>query len=257
MVNLLKADFFRLFKSKSFYICALVSAGLFGLGILIIDWTYKAANVDIVSFPYENGLSYGITSFMEGTAHTITAIFVAIFATADFSHGTMKNVVSKGFSKVYIFLSKLIVLIVANYIIVFVTFIAGTICAWIVTGEFGSLSGDFGKYILGTTGIELYLYIALIALMLMVSMSIRNLGGAIAINVLGILSFESTLFALFEFMVDNKIKFSEFSLMYNTSFYRMMGASSSDYIRSLIVGAVFLVASVLLGIYIFKKSDVK
>jgi len=259
MVSILKADFFRLFKSKSFYICALVSAVLFGLAIFVLDWSIKvtAAQGFEMAFPYNDALSYGIVSFMDGTVHMITGIFVAIFVTSEFSHGTMKNVVSKGFSKVYIYLSKLIAMTVAEYIIVFATFVTGTLCAWIVTKEFGSLSGDFGEYFFKSIGIELYLSFALIALMLMVSMSIKNMGGSIAINILGVMSLGNILFSLLEYMVNGKIKFSKFSLIYNISFYTKMGASGSDYIRSLIVGAVFLIVSTVLGILIFKKSDVK
>jgi ABC-2 type transport system permease protein len=132
------------------------------------------------------------------------------------------------------------------------------VCGSIVIGKFGSLNGEFGSYVLKTLGIELFLYIALTALLLMVAMTVKNLGGVIAIGVIGIISFENVLFALLELAVDGRIKFSEFSLIYNTLFYRMnMEAAGSDYIRSLIVGTVFLLAATTFGIFMFKKSDVK
>ncbi|NLC19199.1 MAG: ABC transporter permease subunit [Clostridiales bacterium] len=256
MVNLLKADFFRLFKGKSLYICALVWAGIFVLQCILLDFSYRVSvNMDIsISYPIPDALSYGITAFLGN--NTIIAIFVAIFAVSEFTHGTMKNLVSKGFSKVYIFLSKFIVLTVAAYFIIFVTFIAGTACAWIFSKELGSLSGEFGKYLWGTIGIELYLRIALTALLLMVSMSIKNMAGAITINILG-LSFGGMLFTLLEYLVNNKIKFTNYSLSYNIAFYSNQGATGGDYVRTLIVGAVYLAISLALGIFIFKKSDVK
>lgn len=260
MKNILKSDFYRLFKSKSFYICTLVSAALFGLGIYMMYWAHKVTSSQGVEFPfqYTDGLSYGMTAFMDGSVQMIISIFIAIFVTAEFSHGTMKNIVSKGFSKVNIFLSKLLTMTVAAFIIVIATVIVGTVCGTLVTGKFGSLNGEFGGYVLKTIGIELFLYIALTALLLMVAMTVKNLGGAIAISVIGIISFENVLFALLEFAVDSKIKFSEFSLIYNTLFYRMnMEAAGSDYVRSVIVGAVFLVVATTFGIFMFKKADVK
>lgn len=260
MKNILKADFYRLFISKSFYICTLVSAALFCLGICVMRWTYNmtASQGIEINFIYKDGLSYGMTAYMDGSIHMIICIFIAIFVTSEFSHGTMKNIVSKGFSKIYIFLSKLITMTVAAFIIVIVTAITGTVVTGIVIGEFGSLSGEFGSFVLKTTAIELYLFVALTALFLMVSITVKNLGAAIAIGVIGIVSFENVIFALIEILVDRKIKFSEFSLMYNTLFYRMnMEAGGSDYIRSLIVGAVFFLVSIVFGIFMFKKVDVK
>lgn len=260
MKNLLKADFYRLFISKSFYICTIVSAALFGLGICVMNWTYKitADQSFDLSFVYKDGLSYGMTAFMDGSVHMIICIFIGIFVTSEFSHGTMKNVVSKGFSKLLIFLSKLITLTVAAFIIVIATVIAGTVCGGIVIGEFGSLTAEFTGFVLKTSAIELYLYIAMTALFLMVAMTVKNLGAVIAIGVIGIISFESVLFALLEILVDSKIKFSQFSLMYNTSFYRMnQDAAAGDFIRSLLVGAAFLLVSTAFGIYMFKKVDVK
>jgi len=256
MVSLLKADFFRLFKSKSLYICTLVWAGIFALECLLLDLSYKvtASQGFDMSYPIPDALSYGISAFMGSS--TIIAIFVAIFAVSEFSQGTMKNLVSKGFSKAHIFLSKLIVLTVAAYFIVFVTFIAGTVCAWSFTKEFGSLSGEFGKYLWRTIGIELYLIIALTALFLMVSMSIKNMAASIAINILG-LSFGRILFSLLEYLVETKIRFTDYSLTNNIAFFSNQQATGGDYIRALIVGAVYLIISVAVGIFIFKKSDVK
>lgn len=256
MVNLIKADFFRLFKSKSLYICALVNAGFLILECILADLTYKftvSQGLDM-AYPITDALSIGISAFTG--SNTIIAIFTALFAVSEFTHGTMKNLVSKGFSKVHIFLSKLIVLTVATYFIVFITFFAGTICAWFYSKELGSLTGDFGKYLWGTIGIELYLLIALTALYLFVSMSIKNMAGAIAINIIG-LSFGGMLFSLLEYLVDRKIKFTEFSLTNTISFFSSQGAAGSDYIRALIVGVAYLVISMAIGIFIFKKSDVK
>lgn len=256
MISILKADFYRLLKSKSFYICMLVSAGLICFGFYALYWTYKSTGIMDTSF-YPDGLSFGILSFTEGSVQLIIGIFLSIFVTSEFTHGTMKNVVSKGFSKVNIYLSKFITMIVAAFIIVLLTFIAGTVCASITIGKIGSLSGEFGSQLFKTIGIELYLYIALTALLLMVAMSVKNLGGAIAINVIGVFTFERILFSLLELAVDSRIKFSQYSLIYNISFYGGMNGTADDYIRSLIVGLVFMLVSTALGIFIFKKSDVK
>lgn len=143
-----------------------------------------------------------------------------------------------------------------SYFIIFVTAIVGTAFAWFFVKDFGSLGGEFGIYLLKTAGIELYLLVALTALFLMISMSIKNMGGTIAINILS-LTFGGILFTILEYLVDKKIKFTDFSLTNNMTSLVNQQAAGSDYVRALIVGAVYLTISLAIGIFIFKKSDVK
>lgn len=261
MKNLLKSDFYRLFKSLSFYICAAVAVLLFGVTIFLMDWTNKMmASQDNTTIPlaFNNGLEYAATAFMNSNILMIIGIFSAIFVTAEFAHGTMKNAVSKGFARLKIYLSKLITMVSAAFLIMLVSFIIGWVCATIVTGAAGGFTGDFILYLLKTAGIELLLITAFAAVLVMIAMIVRNLGGVIAIDVIGVMSLEMPLFLALQYLFRNKIEFSEFSLMYNILFYQMnTGATESDYLRSAIVGVVFLALSTALGIFLFRKSDVK
>jgi ABC-2 type transport system permease protein len=94
MKNLLKSDFYRLFKSLSFYICTAVAVLLFGSGIFLMDWANKimaAQSNTVVELAFKNGLEYAATAFMNSNILMIIAIFTAIFVTAEFAHGTIKN----------------------------------------------------------------------------------------------------------------------------------------------------------------------
>ena len=264
MKNLLQSDFYRLFKSKSFYICAAVSALLFAAGIFILDWSYQlmseqSTNANAMfTLPYSDGISYALTVFEDSNVLMIIAIFTAVFITAEFSHGTMKNAVSKGFLKLEIYLSKLISMIVATLVIFLITFVAGLISGTIVMGSMGDFTGEFVGYMFKNIGIELLLNLALTAVLIMVAMIVKNLGGVIAIDIIGVMLFEQLLFQLLEFLVHSKIEFSKFSLMKNISFYLMnQTAVGSDYLRSTIVGIAFLVVASALGMFVFQKSDVK
>ncbi|MDD3173918.1 MAG: ABC transporter permease subunit [Herbinix sp.] len=261
MSNLLRSDFYRLFKSKSFYICTAVVLFFSALTIFMLDWASNLASgegnaMDATLF-YKDGITYGMTAFASGNLQMILAIVTAIFVTAEFAHGTMKNVVSKGFSKIQIYLSKLITMIAATYMIILATLIVGTICATIVTGTLGDFTGEYVSLLLKTAGIELLLNAALTAVFVLVAMFIRNLGGVIAFNIIGIMSIGQLLFTILEYIVRSKIKFSEFSLTYNISFYLGNTADTGDYLRSILVGLIFLIVCTALGIFTFIKSDVK
>ncbi|MDF2944896.1 MAG: putative rane protein [Herbinix sp.] len=265
MINLLQSDFYRLFKSKAFYICTAVAAFLVSLSIFILDWSLSvASNINTtetvnMTFPYKDGISYGINAFSSGDVHLFIAIFTAIFITAEFAHGTMKNVVSKGFSKVQIYLSKVITMTAASFIMIFTMFIIGTISATIVTGVFSESSGTLIAQMFQIAGIELFLHTALTAVFVMIAMTVRNSGGVIAINIVGVMSLSSLIYVALSYLFHNKINFSDYSLMYNIQLFNNMNLTVTglDYLRSILVGAAFLAAFTIGGIFLFKKSDVK
>jgi ABC-2 type transport system permease protein len=256
MSNLLRSDFYRLFKSKSFYICMAVEACLFILGIVVLYLMQNSDPTMVITDP-SSGIDYGMSAVFGSDLIMLIGIVIGIFVTAEFSHGTMKNVVSKGYSKIYIYLSKLITMIAASYIFIAVVILVGTISATIVTGNLGDFSGEYVGWMFKTLGIEMLLYASVTSLFLMLSMVVKNLGGVIAINIIYALMAERLIFTLLQYAVKSKIKFTEFSLLNNISFYAADTATGSDYLRSAIVGLVVLAVTTVLGIWAFTKSDIK
>ncbi|HWT26709.1 MAG TPA: ABC transporter permease subunit, partial [Mobilitalea sp.] len=186
------------------------------------------------------------------------SIFIAIFVTGEFTHGTMKNVVSKGFDKISIYLSKVISMIAATYIMIFVTFIFSFFTATIISGKFGTLTASYFGEIIRMVGIELLLFAALASSFVMISMLVRNIGGVIAINIIGILSFLPMIYQLLELLFKNKIHFTYYELQFNMNIYNTnLSPSLEDIIRSIIVGVAYLAVTTLIGVYFFKKSDIK
>jgi ABC-2 type transport system permease protein len=165
-----------------------------------------------------DGISYGMSTFANGNAIIILSVFIAIYVTADYAHGTMKNVISKGFSKVQVYFSKVISMVVASFIIILSTVVVAVVSASIVSGSFGEFSAENIAIIFKNMGIELLLNTALASVYVMIGMVIKNLGGTIAVNIFGVSMFGPLLFQLAEFAVHGKIKFTEFSLLNNMSF---------------------------------------
>lgn len=263
MLRLLQSDFYRLFKSKAFYICNLVAVVLLAGGVFLNDWASRimAENPQSTSMPLstiKNGISYGITTFSDGQVHLFISIFVAIFVTAEFVHGTMKNVVSKGFPKYQIYISKIITMVAATFIMMFTIFIFVTIAATIVSGKFGVITGGFLVQILGMIGVELLLHAALTALFVMVAMTIRNGAAVIAINIIGVNSILPMTFQLIDYLFKNKTQFSFYTLQYNiVTYYQNLTPPAESIIRAIIVSVVYFSVATAIGIYAFKNTDVK
>jgi len=257
MSNLLKTDFYRLFRSKSFYICGFIAFALFDLGLILIYLLSNMAAVNGAEISVaKSGIEFGLNAFPDMDSQIILSIIIGIFITSEFSHGTMKNVVSKGFSRIQIYFSKLITMIAATYMIILVTFLTGTIGASIITGKIGDFSSNSIAKYARTIGIELLLYAALTALLVAVGMLIRNLGGVIAINIVGIIIFIPIILNILQAISNDKIKFMDFTLMSNMSLY-VVNAEPAAYLRTFIVALAYFAVPTALGVFAFVKADVK
>lgn len=260
MGNLLKSDLYRLFKSKSFYVCMAVAALLMAGGAFLNKWALEMAarnsGMPAPELPFKNGIAYGLTVFSSGDIHLFMAILIAIYITSEFTHGTMKNVVSKGFSKIQIYISKLIAMSVATYTMLAVMLVFGTIAGFIVTGTFGETTADFVPQAFRMIGIELLLHTALASVFVMIAMIIRNGGATIAVDIIGVFTVAPLIYSLLDWLFDANI--TQYSLQNNIqSFNYNFVKTGDEIIRSILVGLIFLVATAAIGMFAFKNTDVK
>jgi len=264
MINLLRSDFFKLFKSKALYICTLIAILLTAGTIFIVDWAshmvikaQESGDVVVEGMTlYKDGLNCGLNVFSDGSVHLFMAIFIAIFVTAEFAHGTMKNIVSKGFKRYQVYLSKVITMTAATFLMLFVVSIFTTISGTVVTGTFGEVTGELIGQMLRMIGVELLLHTALTAVFVMVAMVVKNNGGVIAINI-GITMFAALLYQLLELLFKNKIAFSDYSVMNNMINMRNLTLPGMDILRAILVAVAFFAVTVAIGIFAFNKTDVK
>lgn len=262
MSRLLKADLYRLFRSKSFYVCTLVLTLLLCASAYLVDWTYTLQENAQVSIQTTNllqdGISYGLWVFSGGDSHIFMAIFIAIFIASEFSHGTMKNIVSKGFPRYQIYLSKLITMTAFTFIMTMIAFLITTIAATLLTGVFGKLTWTYVGQILRMIGVEFLLHTALTSLFVMISMIIRNTGGAVATNIIGVITIGSLIYKMLELLFRNTIMFSEFGLRNNILLYfQNLTPAVNDIIRAICVGVGFLLVTCVIGMLSFENMDVK
>jgi ABC-2 type transport system permease protein len=187
----------------------------------------------------------------------ILGIIVGIFVTAEFSHGTMKNSVSKGFIKWKIYIAKFISMIVASYLVILVSILVGTITGSILFGGIGDFTGEAVADIFKMVGIEVLLYTALISFFIIICMVVRNLGGVLAIIILGVLTLEPLIYRVMELISRGNIKFTNYSLLNNIALCNSTEITGSDYLRATIVALAYLTVTLALGIIAFNKSDIK
>lgn len=111
MGNLLRFNISNLFKQKLFYICTILT--LLSSAIEPIIYSFSKKGTSYLAFPE-------IISFLTTEVGIITTIFVTLFVIFDFSEGTTKNIISRGYTRKELFLSKYITAVIAVFLIDFI-----------------------------------------------------------------------------------------------------------------------------------------
>lgn len=104
MSRLLRFEFRRLVRSKSFYICTalFLAMNLYTIH-LAHSWGYYLAS----------GLESAFSIVCSSEFLLFFAVFAALFTCDDYSGGTIRNILARGFSRTQVYLAKLIVLLCA------------------------------------------------------------------------------------------------------------------------------------------------
>ncbi len=169
MNKLLSAEFIRLFKSKIFRICLLVS-GILGVGLIVPKCLDVKRNAEVyanLSAEYSNADSVLFVGVM-GVIF-LMAMFVGLFAGTEYSDGTIRNKLIVGHKRGSIYLSKLIVCIAANVIFLVVCIFA----AWGLGSLLLGTGMGYGE-ILTKTLMLCVVVISMTALLLLCSMCIQS-----------------------------------------------------------------------------------
>ncbi len=96
MNNLMKFEFRKLFKQKSFYICTAVMLGMSFIGLLLNKALASNPDFNIVLPTASSALLSAVSS---SSFTMVCGIFIALFVCTDYDQQTIKNVYSRGFSR--------------------------------------------------------------------------------------------------------------------------------------------------------------
>ena len=152
MINLLKFEFYKLARAKSFYIflgAALFSTFLSALVLYVAYFISKdALEETIEGFEVVNamvnassGTEISITVLSYANFTTLFGLFTAIFICDDFSQKTIKNVYSRGFTRTQVFFAKIIAIAAAMLVAYLVVVTFGFLVGLLLFGEAGEFQG--------------------------------------------------------------------------------------------------------------------
>lgn len=255
MIKILNADFYKAFKTPSFWVISSINIFCSLLLSISMFWIFNISleNPDleeIMVLPMQN--FFQIVPGIIASCTFLIGIFATMFTVSDFNYGTIKNIASKGYRREYIYASKFITVIVFAIINLLLSFITSFITAQIMINnkipDFFKFHNDFiakvSKY-----SLQLLAYVS-VAIFL--AMLIRSLGASLAIF-LAFVFFESSAIQLI-----NKLIHDLFKLDFSITQYTIGEAffDHSQTIQGIIVLVLYIVITTAVGIYTFKKRDI-
>lgn len=267
MGRLLHFEFRKLFRMKTFYICAAMVAAL--LLLVVATFSYTKSNTE-ATIKAETGDTYfyvdqdlsevdfDMNDFVVGAVSGVQvriflAVVVSLFVCMDYSCGAIKNVIAKGYSRIRLCLSKYIVamLIGALY----------TVFAMVIGGVFGGMFFGFDTKMtsdgLLQSLVQVLIICAYCAGFFLLSMLIKKSGGAIAVAILvpQIVSILSTFIDSYinseSFKITNYTLSGCLTLMSDAA-----GVTSTVLTRSTICAAVYFCVFTVLSFVVSHKTEV-
>lgn len=256
MLNLLRSDFYKLFRLKSFYICGIIATILGAFDVWFLNHNVNSElGIDASVLGY-NGIYASVMCL--GEVVLLLSIFIAMFIPSEFSYGTIKNIASRGISRFNIYVSKLIVCAFVTVVYSLTVGIVGFTTGSIMWGV-GDFSGEIAFNMFKSIGLFLLAVFAMECINIMVGFLLRHTGGTVA-TVLAISTLVPTLILIAEFFLKSKFdKEIELSKYWVGQYYGMAKLDvANDVLQTgIIVSLVYIFVSSAIGIYSFYKRDVK
>ena len=270
MFKLLRADFYKLFRSVSFYICAALTAIFGAIAVFQKAISLQAFYEQTFGIELDMGM-LGLTGLdvMNSPLGSppvilliLTGIAVALFTVTDFSNGTIKNIISRGHRRVTYFFSKLVTNIVTSTIYTVISCaVAFGVGNWVFS--YGEPTKDDYVKAITSIGTFMILMVCIVAMVTMLAFVCRNSGGAIVAAILvssDILS--ALLFSFIDWLIKNWELAKDFRIeKYWPAFQSsivVQGTWGEEMVNvALIVCGCWFVFSLIVGIFTFMKRDIK
>lgn len=252
MINVVKMDIYRLFKTKALYIIGIVFVGFV---ILITYFSYELGDTAGIDTNLKIYVDYTM-SFTIMAYTVVIAVFSVLFTTAESSSGYIKNIGGQLSVRSILVLSKAIALLFYTVIMFIIFFIVQIIVNKVFFGyiEFRRETGEFAEY----AAIQILLHFALALMCMMVAVVIRRNGIVMTIAVILGLRITGNFYEGINILFDSFDDFdiSKYLLIGNMNLLLYTEDISSVASGAIIVGVCFAAASMLVSCLFFEKRDI-
>ncbi len=250
MKKLLKLEFRKLRKQKSFYICTIVMVVL----LFVSAITSKAlcnASSEFAAQYNGSGIAAMISAISNCSFLLIAGIFVALFVCDDYEQQTIKNIYSKGYSRSQVYGSKFI----SSMIAVTIMFIVVVCSACFFGTIYFGLGESEGTNIFGLLAVQYINCMANMSLYFAISCVLRKTGSSVAGVFVAPLLVNMILGLVDSFLKSEKIVFAN---LWVSSFINDLSVLTVEHNRFMVCLAaslVYIPLFVIAGLYFHKKIE--
>jgi ABC-2 type transport system permease protein len=251
LLNLLRADFYKLRRSKSFIIC--LGLTVLFVAYIIIDFGSSAHIKEQLS-PSTFHWIYMLfqeKAFLPYFLPVFQAIFITMLITNEYSTGTIKDSVSLGFDRTKTYTSKLIAVSVGSILMMLVAIFTTAITSIFVFGIYGSFLMYDLQLLVRMFLIQVLLYTAYGSVFLMIAFLIKNIGGTMAFSI-----FFSLILGSLGSVVGNSY-LGRILLLMNFPPTAVPNPQAVDIRIAIAVALAYLILCFGIGGFTFKKQDIK
>ena len=265
MYNVIKSDLYKLFKSKFFYIIVMIAIVFASLNI-VATYIYFNNPPDPGQGPPPEALAQSgrqmlFMAMNSNLSIMLIGILTSIFIAKDYNSGIIKDTVSSHIPRHIIYFSKVIVTLMAVFLLHMIVVSFTGVASSIFLGYSDSVSLNYSEWlkILDSFFSTFYVLVAFTALFSLISTKIRSLGPSIGINV-GIVIFAGLVIYLISIIHSSLNNITNYWLSNNINSIvnsALIPEYSSDMPNAITVSTIYIMLSVIMGIFVFKKQDIK
>ena len=274
MGSLLKSDLFKLRKSSTFWVCILLSLFLGAMFALIYYyvWVNVGSSVEatkammkalgaeeesikeaLAVFPEPNVFDYINTLLCDANGLYISSVVICVFVASEYSMGTIRNSLSKGFSRKQFIGSKFISVAIAM-ISIMASYVAGGFITSLCLFGFSPYTGKGNiPLILGTYTL---LFFGLAAFYTMICIVMRKTGRAVAVAIVFPMIVETVIGMVAYISQDYSSTISKFWIFRTILLSSDMCIKGEAYIPILVaVGYAFICGTITS--LVFRRQEIK
>ena len=235
MNNLLKLEFTRLKRQKSFYVCTVIMVALIFLSMLTAN-ALANASPEIAAEFKASGIESLVGGMNNSSFALIASIFAVLFVCEDYDQQIVKNIYARGYSRKSVYLSKMISVLAATSVMFIIV-------------ELGNFK------FLAVVGTQYVVAMANIALAFAIASVLRRNGGSIAGIILA-----PMLVGVVCGLADSFLNIEDFTLtsLWLSNFMTdvsTLAVSTERMLVCLVGSLIYIPVFVIAGLYFNKKIE--
>ncbi|WP_461204756.1 ABC transporter permease subunit [Clostridium sp. DL1XJH146] len=196
------------------------------------------------------------SGFGQGTIEILLTILIAALVAKEYSSGTIKNMLAYGKKRRDYYLSKFLASSIGAVILLGITVFSNLILSSLVFPWGGAFDFYEFIYIVKIFGTALIVVMAMISLMMLLASILKSSGATIGIGI-SIFVLLPTVIAFLYGRYTWFDKIFESTVSYNYALATAAYSTNNDIIKAITISLITIIISLIAGISIFNKQDIK